>query len=718
MHMKTGILIIVSLLSLVLNHQAPAQYPVDEEMFLVRLEQFEEARLTVSTGLHVYHRLPEHFLVGGTRESRRQLERSGVSILIADEQPWSESYAVVTSLDPAKLRREYAWCGARVLFSRDDYQLIKGHTGSFEALRGYGLDVVPIERTIIPSGVDRAIAPAGHAALHDSFISNIIARVADTLIHDRIQGLQNFGTRHYANANRENVFRWVRDRFIDAGFTDVAFDSFQFNGTWQKNVVATIPGMVSAEIIVGGHLDSYSSNLSQAPGADDNASGTVAVLEMARVLRSIGYVPYHTLRFMGFAAEEAGLIGSGVYAQRARAANRDIKVMMNYDMIANRNLTQSDRDVYIVWYIGSEAFSNLHASMMRTYTTLNPIFTSSYRSGSDSYSFYQQNYRSVFCIERDFSPYYHSPNDLLQYLDMNYAGDITRSGLAMLLTLDQMPPSVAGLNVRDRGDGHSLLVEWDSVFVPDAAQYKIQWGDASGVYDSVATQKTRSRVIGNLTQGENCYVGVSIVDLTGRESVIEERVAIPRAVPAPPAGVTLENLPEAIRVNWRRNSEIDMLGYNLYRSSDMGVSFTRVNMQTIQDTVWSDTVDFGLYTYFVTALDFTLFESAPSDTVQGSPLDGVGGPPDELPFAAGLLQNYPNPFNASTTIRYTVPVTGPVSLEVFNLLGQRVSVVVSAEQHPGEYLVDWNAADLPTGVYHCRLQTAGQTFVRTMMLLK
>ena len=138
------------------------------------------------------------------------------------------------------------------------------------------------------------------------------------------------------------------------------------------------------------------------------------------ITKQVGYEPAVTLRFMGFAAEEAGLRGSASYAQRARAANRDIRAMMNYDMIGTRNAAQGDRDVYVVWYTGSEAFADLHAATAQLYTTLTPVITTSYRSGSDSYSFWQQAYPSVFCIERDFSPYYHSPSDLLQYLDISY----------------------------------------------------------------------------------------------------------------------------------------------------------------------------------------------------------------------------------------------------------------------------------------------------------
>jgi Zn-dependent M28 family amino/carboxypeptidase len=229
------------------------------------------------------------------------------------------------------------------------------------------------------------------------------------------------------------------------GPANTELDSFLYSGAQQYNVVATIAGRVvpEKEIIAGGHHDSYSSNLLAAPGADDNASGTAAALEMARVLQAWGYMPASTLRFITFAAEEAGLRGSGDYSTRARAANREITAMLNFDMIGHRLSAQGDRDLYLVWYTGAETLARLDSQMTRHYTTLTPVLTTSYRSGSDSYRFWERGYPAVFSIERDFSPFYHSPQDISDTLDFEYAAEIVRAGLATVLYLDRESRPVA-----------------------------------------------------------------------------------------------------------------------------------------------------------------------------------------------------------------------------------------------------------------------------------
>ncbi|MEK9138943.1 MAG: M20/M25/M40 family metallo-hydrolase, partial [Bacteroidota bacterium] len=430
----------------------------DDVLLRVPTDQYVEASRSVLSELRVYHRFPEFLLVGADRTALMQLVRARVPVSIIDDRPWSDAYAVVAVHPGSQAQRSYEGLGCRVLYSSSDFDLVKGTSLMFDQLRAKGYTCFEIERQTIPVETRSTHMPQSVFDRPNDFISDVIANVSDTTIRSSIQAMQNFGTRYWNNANRDSVSRWLRGKYIQTGITDVVLDSFLYSSTWQQNVVATIPGISNptAELIVGGHHDSYSSNLSQAPGADDNASGTAAALEMARVLKLVNYQPAYSMRFMGYAAEEAGLRGSASYAQRARAANRDIKAMQNYDMIGNRYQAPTDNSVYVVWYTTSEAFSNLHAAMMRIYTPLIPVLTTSYRSGSDSYSFWQQNYRTVFCIEKNFSPYYHSPNDLLQYLDMTYCANIVKSGLAMLLTLDMMPSSVSGLQVRDRGDGTSL----------------------------------------------------------------------------------------------------------------------------------------------------------------------------------------------------------------------------------------------------------------------
>lgn len=80
--------------------------------------------------------------------------------------------------------------------------------------------------------------------------------------------------------------------------------------------------------------------------------------------------------------------------------------------------------------------------------------------------------------------------------------------------------------------------------------------------------------------------------------------------------------------------------------------------------------------------------------------------PSVIPNAYKLEQNYPNPFNLSTTIRYSLPQAGYVTLKMFNVLGQQVATLANGEQSAGDYEVQWNAMNLPSGVYFCRFSVA------------
>jgi hypothetical protein len=92
--------------------------------------------------------------------------------------------------------------------------------------------------------------------------------------------------------------------------------------------------------------------------------------------------------------------------------------------------------------------------------------------------------------------------------------------------------------------------------------------------------------------------------------------------------------------------------------------------------------------------------------------------PGPLPEAFTLSQNYPNPFNPATTIQFTVPKEARVRLEVFDILGRRVAVLVDELRTAGDHAVSFDASRIGTGTYIYRLTADGQTVTRKMMLLK
>ncbi|NIR64353.1 MAG: T9SS type A sorting domain-containing protein [candidate division Zixibacteria bacterium] len=94
----------------------------------------------------------------------------------------------------------------------------------------------------------------------------------------------------------------------------------------------------------------------------------------------------------------------------------------------------------------------------------------------------------------------------------------------------------------------------------------------------------------------------------------------------------------------------------------------------------------------------------------------VGG--NQAPASFGLEQNYPNPFNPSTEISFSLSEQTHVKLEVFNLLGQRVSTLADEEYPAGRHTVNWDASKQASGVYFYRISTKDGVDARRMMLLK
>lgn len=97
---------------------------------------------------------------------------------------------------------------------------------------------------------------------------------------------------------------------------------------------------------------------------------------------------------------------------------------------------------------------------------------------------------------------------------------------------------------------------------------------------------------------------------------------------------------------------------------------------------------------------------------------GITDNSSSLPERLSLSQNYPNPFNAATAIRYQLPAKSDVSIEIFDILGRKVTALVDKEQPAGEYRVIWNAEDIPSGVYFYRIKADDYSVVKRMALLK
>jgi hypothetical protein len=211
------------------------------------------------------------------------------------------------------------------------------------------------------------------------------------------------------------------------------------------------------------------------------------------------------------------------------------------------------------------------------------------------------------------------------------------------------------------------------------------------------------------------------------DSPVDSGYSVDNISPSPPGGLaaTLEPGPK-VKLTWDKVSDTDIKSYSIYRSASPefvpapgDIIGTAISPGFVDASPLRDLPSF----YRVIAVDTHDNKSQPSSVASISLSDGVSLTTDPLPISFSLGQNYPNPFNPATVIRYSLPArvgptflsVYPVSLRVYNMLGQIVATLVDADEQPGYKSVSWDASTMPSGIYYYRL-SAG-TFIETRKML-
>jgi hypothetical protein len=297
--------------------------------------------------------------------------------------------------------------------------------------------------------VDRGETPPVPApGATDGYVEDIVASVSEANLAATIQHFQDYGTRFCLSPEYDQATAWV-DEWFTQHWLPAEQQFFYFYGDSMNNVVAEITGQLDPDriYIICGHLDSIVWPIAPAPGADDNGSGSAAVLEAARVLGPYNF--NYTIRFVLFGAEEVGLVGSEVYASQAYGAGENIQGVVNLDMIL---YAPPGRDtLWIPYDDNSQALAEYARGVMLQYVpelgteiTYDPSATY-----SDHASFWQFGYPAILGIEHDvdFNPYYHQSTDLLEnYLPFfPFGTNCTRGAIAVIASLaEPIGPSSSG----------------------------------------------------------------------------------------------------------------------------------------------------------------------------------------------------------------------------------------------------------------------------------
>ena len=314
---------------------------------------------------------------------------------------------------------------------------------------------------------------------YDPVIQTIVDAVnGDTLWNNisYLEGLQRYSLDSVAIQSST----FLKNYFIGLGFDTVYFQSY-LNG-FIPNVIAVKNGSTYPDsvILVGAHYDVYASG---APGADDNGSGTAAVMETGRVI--IGHNYKRTIKLVCFSGEEEGLYGSDAYATEAFDTGEKIKAAVTMDMIAYLKPGDSiNSDVY--FNTASIGLKNTYASIASLYVSDFSVADATFPTGvgTDVQSFWNKGYEAIFACEGQFdwlpqndhcSPYLHTPNDIINVSANSkpQAAKITQSVVATVVALAELAQQVSVHNNFPVEDKYYLNISPNPVSTDAIVKYYI-----------------------------------------------------------------------------------------------------------------------------------------------------------------------------------------------------------------------------------------------------
>ncbi len=225
----------------------------------------------------------------------------------------------------------------------------------------------------------------------------------------------------------QKATQYVYDHFQTWGLTP-AFANWTTGSYSGRNVIGVLPGETTPGeiVLLTAHLDDAPGGL-RAPGADDNASGSVGVLLAAEILSQYRFE--RTIRFVFFTGEEQGLYGSRQYALDAHNSGDNIVGVVNLDMIGWDVLDGPVARLHIRSPQVSDSAKDL--AIAQTFVDvvtvyglgLQPVIVADGMSRSDHASFWSQGFPAMLAIEDDrddFNRYYHTRNDRLSRLNLGY----------------------------------------------------------------------------------------------------------------------------------------------------------------------------------------------------------------------------------------------------------------------------------------------------------
>ena len=392
---------------------------------------------------------------------------------------------------------------------------------------------------------------------NDPTVEKVVAGVSAARVKANIRKLASFGTRNSLSDTESDsrgigaARRWIKSELErcsaeSGGRLQVAFDDHLVESgprvpkpTHIVNVVATLPGSQPESrdriYVVSGHYDSMPTDptdgLSDAPGANDDASGTAVSMELACVMSH--YQFNATLVFLAVAGEEQGLLGSEGWAKAAKAKGLDVAGMLDDDIVGGSQSRDGrlERDRLRLFAEGIPARKELSDEALTAIRTggENDLPTRQlarfvkavgeryvagikvdvhwrrdrYLRGGDHFSFLEQGYPAVRFTEPNENWNHQHQNvrvengiqygDLPEFVDFPFVAQVARVNGAALAALALAPSTPRGVEMEVRPYEVETNIRWKANPEPDVAGYRVVWRSTT------AADWEHSRDVGNVT---------------------------------------------------------------------------------------------------------------------------------------------------------------------------------------------------------------------------
>jgi peptidase M28-like protein/WD40 repeat protein len=310
-----------------------------------------------------------------------------------------------------------------------------------------------------------------------SSVRSVVADVSKDRIFRYENALFQFDSKHITQPGNKKAIDYLEQQYRSFGYQP-ELQWFEARGARPgsmvrtANVVATLKGTTNPELVyvVSSHFDSRA----EGPGADDDASGTAALLEAARVLAK--HPQPATIVFASFTGEEAGLLGSREFVRRAVMDSVHLVGALNNDMVGFANDQRLDNTIRY----SNPGIRDIQHGAAIQFTRL-ITYDALYYKSTDAAAYYEA-YGDIVGGIGSYpvlsNPHYHEPHDVLETINHDLVTETSKTTVATLMLLASSPSRLAGVAAGALSGG-AVDVSWTAAPERGVVSYRVAYGPPS-----------------------------------------------------------------------------------------------------------------------------------------------------------------------------------------------------------------------------------------------